>query len=309
MKRAVPVGLALSGGGVRGVAHIGVLEAITQLPLKVDRIAGTSAGGIVGAMYAATGDPGWIEQRFRDFLTSESFRRLGMDRLAATRSDEPPWLGFAQRLRDHVILNVSLVKAFAIKKMRLTDALAFLVPARRFEDLSIPLTVVATDLVSGLDVFYERGDLIEALTRSASIPGFLEPTRDGDALLVDGGVTNPMPAARLRESCDYVLAVDIGRPPGECKPPLNMYELMVRAEAMKHQRLHRQQLADADFVIRPEVGDVHWSRFDLMDMLIEAGQAAGTRAAEPLLESLRGHASGLARLRRGVARIIGERRD
>ena len=295
------IGLALSGGGARGVAHIGVLEALEELPVKIGAIAGTSAGAIVGAMYAATQDTEWMDRRFHEFLDTESYRRLGMDRLAGSRASDPPWLGLAQRIRNHIVLNVSLVKAFAIKKSRLVDALRFLVPVTQFEELKIPLTVVASDLVSGQDASYRSGDLIEALARSASIPGFLEPTRDGDALLVDGGVTNPMPVNFLRPQYEYVVGVDIGRPPGECKEALNMYELMMRAEAMKHQRLHRHLVDSADFVVRPQVGDVHWSRFDRIDVLIDAGRRAGADMRRALAQEMADRNRPTARLRRALA--------
>ncbi len=304
MSPTTSIGLALSGGGARGVAHIGVLEALQNGGVTIEGIAGTSAGAIVGAMYAATEDTEWIESRFRSFLDTDVYERLGLERLAASGTGDQPWLGLAQRIRNHFVLNVSLVKAFAIKKERLADALAYLVPAKTFEELRLPLAVVASDLVSGQDVVYRSGDLLEALTRSGSIPGFLEPTLVDGAVLVDGGVTNPMPVSCLRDRHDVVIGVDIGRPPGECGEHLNMYEMMSRAEAMKHQRLHRLLVTQADFVVRPDVGDVHWSRFDKVDALVESGKTAGIEMGPRLANFLRERHSRGARLRRwAIARL------
>ena len=184
-------GLALGGGGVKGMAHVGVLAALTARGLRFDRVAGTSIGALVGAFYAAGFAP-------------ETVHRLLL---------EVPLSGlFALRLDARALVGVEPMRGFL--REHLGDA--------RIEDLEIPLSVVCTDLETGERVCLERGDVVEAVMASSAVPGVFAPVRLDGRVLVDGGLTDNLPVSVLRErGCERVVAVRlVGSQPSGAWPSL-----------------------------------------------------------------------------------------
>ncbi|MFQ6612193.1 MAG: patatin-like phospholipase family protein [Fidelibacterota bacterium] len=277
------LGLALGGGGARGAAHIGALQILQRSKIQISEVAGTSAGAVIGAMYAATLDPEWIEKRFQEFLTDNAYRNLGTDRLIEDRDPHSVFDQIAKRVKDQVVLAMSLHRRSIIKKDRLREAFDFLIPVKTFEELQIPLTVVATDLQTCAPVLYQQGDLIEAAVQSGTIPGYIEPTEFDEQLIVDGGISMPLPTAVFSDSVDFILGIDISRKGVPKLERVNIYEIMMRADLSTYLNLARQLNQKADFIIEPEVRDYRWSRFDKFDELLEAGR----RAAEDSIPGLK----------------------
>lgn len=267
------LGVALAGGGARGLAHIGVLQVLHERGIAVHRLAGTSAGAIVAAMYAARPDPDWVEARMREFLESEPYRQLAFDQLVPTTGE----LSLTGKFKRHVAVNLFLLKSYLLPRQRLVDAVEFLLPVNRFEDLALPLTVSAVDLHGGDLLDTCSGDLVEAVCDSAAIPGVFELRADGGRLIADGAVLAPVPVHALTE-CDYTIASDINH--GQLNPlgELNIFALMVRAERLSQSNLAHVQAAAADLVVGPEVGATHWAAFEQLDHLVAAGKIACTRA-------------------------------
>jgi NTE family protein len=160
--------LALSGGGVKGFAHIGALRVLEMEGFRIRGVAGTSAGGLVGALYGAGFSPNEMEALLRDIEQGNLFSRM--------HGDGPALLGVA---------GVSAI-------------LHELLGDRTFDDLHIPLAVTATDLSIGLPVVIKQGRLVDAVLASSAIPGVFPPRSMDGHLLVDGGVTNPIPVAEAR---------------------------------------------------------------------------------------------------------------
>lgn len=159
------VGVALGSGGSKGIAHIAVLDFLASEGIPVDMIAGSSIGAVVGALYSIGG-----MQRYRSDL-------LGMD-----------WKEMLA-LVDPVFPRMGLIEG---KKLR--SFLARYIPeSANLEDLPVPLSVVATDYRTGLPVVFTRGNVLDALRASIAIPGVFTPVKYGDTLLIDGGVSNPLP--------------------------------------------------------------------------------------------------------------------
>jgi len=296
--RNTRVGLALGGGGARGIAHIGLLSILHQ-QVRIDCLSGTSAGAIMAAMYAARPDPAWMIDHFRAYLDSREYKNLGIERLARQHMDSENNNAFTRRLKKHVAANMSLIKQYVVDRSRFSEALRFLLPVDHFDALSLPLTVCATDLSSGKLITYEQGDLITALANSASIPGVLEAeiTADG-GVLSDGGVIEPMPVSVLKSRTDFVIASEISL---KRLPPLeatSIYRLMMRSEQLSKMALAQLQAQAADFIFEPDVMSLHWSRFDEMERLLAAGIVAGEQGLPCLQQSLRRHGSWRQRLRR-----------
>ncbi len=160
--------LALSGGGVKGFAHIGVLRVLESDADRIRGIAGTSVGGLVGALYAAGYTPDEMEVRLRDIDQGSLFSRM--------HGDGPSLLGFTG----------------------VTAILSELLGNRTFDDLRLPLAITATDLTTGLPVVIKSGKLLDAVLATSAVPGVFPPKRIDGHLLVDGGVTNPIPVAEAR---------------------------------------------------------------------------------------------------------------
>ena len=303
------IGIALGGGGARGIAHIGLLQVMAEHGLSVDRVSGTSAGALIGAMYASRPDPVWIEQRFREFLSSRAFKNLGTERLAKRHEGAETAGAFGKRLQDHFVVHLSLMRQYLIPRETLTTAVEFLVPTRRFEDLAVPMVVCAADLQSGELVRYQTGDLILAVANSSSIPGVLQADTSGDAIVVDGGVLAPVPVRALIGHTDFIIASEITR---RGLPPLkdvNIYALMMRSEQLSQRALARHQALLADFVFYPDVMDLHWSQFGSFDELLQNGREEAENRMAELKNKLRIARSPLGALKRKFSWLAKFKRD
>ena len=176
------IGLALGGGGARGAAHIGVLQELHDADIQIGTIAGTSAGSIIGAMYAASDDPYWVEDHFRKFMKSSAFSGLRSRKMMDDRNPDSVLDQIAKKVKDHYVVMMGLNRESIVKSGPLYDAINYLIPVEIFQELKIPMKVLATDIQSCEDIIHESGNLINALVQSSSIPGFVEPAGDESEL-------------------------------------------------------------------------------------------------------------------------------
>jgi NTE family protein len=276
------IGLALGGGGVRGAAHIGVLKVLHNNGIVPDVIGGTSVGALIGAMYAATQDPDWIDKRFKEFFSSVVYKEMGIDRLQSDQNPESVIGQVTRFVQNRLVFAMVLTRTSIIKKGRLTKAFDYLLPVKTFEELKIPLHVYATDLQAGETICYSSGNLIDAVTQSGSIPGFVEPTEQKDKLIVDAGVSAPLPVRELKEKAGFIIGVDISRgAPSKPMKKVNIIEIITRAERITTQYYTDMLSNESDFLIRPDVLGLHWSAFNKFDILMENGiNAAKENIAE-----------------------------
>lgn len=287
MARRPLVGAALGGGGARGAAHIGVLETFESNGITVDAIAGTSAGAVIGAMYAATLDAGWVRERYLSYLKSETFRSLGTHHILRESNGKDSFLHQVGRfVKDRIVISLAAHRHGIIDRQKLVNAIRYLLPVSSFDDLKIPLYVTSTDLNSGSEVIMQSGDLVEAVVRSSSIPGFVKPLETGDQIIVDGGVSSPVPVRALqKDGVAITVSVDVAR--REVKPmdDFSLIELMSRVDQVTGTRLADELSRLADLVIRPKVGAAHWSEFGRSEAFISAGREAAEKIL-PELDSL-----------------------
>ena len=279
------LGLALGGGGARGAAHIGVIQALHSAGIRPDVIAGTSAGSTLGAMYSATLDPDWIENRFREFMNDESFKKFNSGELLDGRNQETMLNKVTSKVKQHYMVILGLNKSYVAGREILQKAVDYLIPVDSFEELQIPLKVLVTDIQSGEDVIHESGNLKEAIVQSSSIPGFFEPTHQGERILVDGGVTAPIPIDLLKKITKVVMAVDITNYSVAPLNNPNMIEIVRRSDIITGLRLKERISQDADILIRPNVFGLHWSEFGRFDDLIKCGRDAANKALESVRKS------------------------
>ncbi|TAM45140.1 MAG: hypothetical protein EPN53_15260 [Acidobacteria bacterium] len=277
------IGLVLSGGGALGIAHVGVLQALEEMHVPVDVVAGTSMGAIVGGLYAAGYSPAELEQvvatlDWRELLRDRPdrrrlpFRRKVDDLTYLTRyelgiSDGKLRMpgGFISGHRLGVALRVLSLRAAGV-----TD----------FDRLPLPFRAVATDLDTGEMVVLAQGDLATALRASMAVPGIFAPVEVGGRLLADGGMVRNLPVDVARAmGADIVIAVDVGEPLAAKARPDSITTVIEKTVGMLTRLNVESSLRDADIVIRPDV-----ARFGLLDfqqwraILPRGGDAARAEA-------------------------------
>jgi len=194
--RGPKVGIALGAGGAKGVAHVPMLEALDELGVTPHRVAGCSIGAVMGALYCS----GLSGRDIRDKL----------ERLAVTRSDTVREVFADKKLgRWMSMINPDFRRSGLIKSEAIMAELCENRACETFEDLAVPLAVVATDFRRGAPVVLDSGPLKPAVQASMALPGLFTPVELDGRVLIDGGTVNPVPYDVLMDSCDIVIAVDI----------------------------------------------------------------------------------------------------
>jgi len=245
------LGLALGGGGAKGLAHIHMLEVLDELQLRPYRIAGTSIGAVIGALYAAG-------------LTGKAIRRLVEQFLVDEQATAGDLLPLPESFRWLDFIDPALGRGGLLAT---DDFIAFLgdvLPVRRFRDLVIPLQVLAADLWTGEPVVIDKGDLLPALQASIALPGVFPPVDIDGRLLVDGGVAAPLPFDLLADDCDVVAAIDVS---GDRKHANGEDFSFISVLFHSFHTMSRNIVAEKlrrytpDIYIRPEIEDVRVLEF------------------------------------------------
>jgi NTE family protein len=280
-------GLALGGGGARGFAHLGVLKVLDAHGIKVDVIAGTSMGALIGALYAQAGGAEAAIARLQRGLKPQE-RSLRLMKMYRTGPKGDHFLNYvAQRLQQRIIINLSIARKALLTATRLERGVADLLDDTKIEDLAIELGVVASDLVSGKGVIIKSGSLHRAVIASSSIPGFFPPVKWDKMLLVDGEVTDFVPVEACRAlGADLVLAVDVTPDLDATLDLRHTLEIFLRSVRITNFRQAQSALGRADFAMRPVSESIMWSDFDRLPELIELGERCASANIGPLKQML-----------------------
>ena len=248
--------MALGGGFARGYAHLGVLQTFQEHGIPVTSIAGSSIGSILGAAYASGVPlPRIIDKcreiRFRDFAR---------------------WRVSRYGLASNERLGALVQKLFGTKQ---------------FEDLVLPLSIVATDLGTGDAVVFRQGNLAEAIRASCAFPGLFEPMQIGTRCLADGGLVAPVPTRAAREmGAQFVVGVSVGLHDGQRGAPTNIFQVVSRAVSAAQKQQQEGWERYAELVLRPSVHGLAWDDFDRIDEAIEAGVTVARSAVPKIKEML-----------------------
>ena len=249
------IGLALSGGAARGIAHVGVLRALVENQIPIDAIAGASAGALIGGCYAAGLSIGELETMAR------AFRWRRMARLSWSR------LGFQTNARMETFLRKHL-------------------PVTRFEDLKIRFAALTMDLHKGTAVvFRDEGDLPFAIRASTCIPAVYTPVRDSQGRwLVDGGLVASLPISYARDlGVDLVIASDVNFDGARFfADPKTAMGVMAHTFVAVERIVADQDRDDADVLITPKVGHIRWDQTRRADELLAAGYEAGMKSIDKI---------------------------
>ncbi len=249
------LGVALSGGFARGIAHIGVLRVLRDAGITVDCVAGTSVGALIGAAYCAG-------------TSLEDMERLALEtHFADFGRWTPSWLGLATN-------------------KRMEGYLARMTPAKTFEELVTPFAIAATDLNAGVAVYYTRGPLAPPMRGSCSYPGLFVPIEYEGRTLVDGFLAAPVPVeGALLLGADVVIAVFLEA--GSVEHPRTVGDVISRSFTIIQGRADLNWREQADVLIEPDVHPFVWDDFTRTPELIAAGEDATLRALPLIREKLR----------------------
>ncbi len=258
--KPVRIGLALGGGAARGFAHIGVIKVLEAQGIVPDIIVGTSAGSVVGAMYAA-GNNGFALQK------------MALDMDEATISD---WsLPFFSK------------SSGVLKGEALQNYVNRMVGQSSIEKLKKPFGAVATDLNTGMPILFQRGNTGLAVRASSSVPGVFQPVKINERYYVDGGLVSPVPVRFARDmGADIVIAVNISSAP-EGQAATSSLEILMQTFTIMGQSLNQFELKNADIVIKPDLPSMKGNDFNGRNLAILAGERAANAVIPELKEKIR----------------------
>jgi len=280
--RKLRFGLALGGGGARGLAHIGVLKVLEDEGISINVIAGTSSGALIGALYACGYNASSIEKKGLEFLESSEYKRARLEFLKDEIGEESskPIKKIVSYVKWKLIYNLSLVKTALVSEKRIETIVNSILPNKNIEDLRIPFACVSTDLISNGEIWFTRGPLRKAVRASITIPGLFPPLKWEGRRLVDGGAVNLVPVdGALRLGADLVVGVDVhgSFPRSSYQEMKTGLDVILRTSYISGLFLNELRLKKADLVIKPDVGNIHWVNFKKLDYCIKKGEES-TRA-------------------------------
>lgn len=250
------VDVVLSGGGIRGFAHVGVLKALEEQGIQVARIAGCSVGALIGAMYASNQDAAALE-------------------------------AYTKKIKFYRLPDISLSKMGLIKGDKIKHVLDEYIQVKKFEDLKIPLIVNATNLRTGKETYFDSGPLFPALQASMAFPGMITPKIYRGTMLVDGGVTNPVPLNALDPQRPVVIS-DVAINLQEKRKDITIVDTLKQSLNILQQVVVDFQLKESahQFVhIKPDLHE--WGVFEVKNdpQIIERGYQA-TRKKIPFIKRM-----------------------
>ena len=271
------IGLALGGGGAKGLAHILMLETLDEMGIRPHVIAGTSIGAIIGALYAAGLSGKEIRAQIEQFFIDQ-------------RTAEDSLFALPKSLRWLDFIDPALDRGGLLDSNDFITWLGEVLPVRNFSDLKIPLKVITAELFSGREVIMQAGALLPALQASMAVPGVFPPVEIKGHILVDGGVANPLPYDRVQDDCDITVAIDVsgsrsladGETLSSMGVLLQGFTVMSRnilIEKLKHQR--------PTVFIQPDIRDVKILQFYKAREVFEQARPAQQTLARELKWAIR----------------------
>jgi len=282
------VGLALGGGGARGLAHIGVLKVLERENIPIDLITGTSMGAIIGGVYALKKDISAIEKIAEKYSKISEFN-IDFSFSEKERKDKPFFLKkMSDFLKKGYILNLELRRKYIDEGEGIKKIIKDLVGDKAFTDTKIPFAVVAADLVKGEKVILNQGKLFDALLASSSIPGMFPPVILDKKILVDGGIVDVVPIQAAQSlGANFVIGVNVGQTIKKRVEFDNAVEIFFRSDSITSAELRKLQLSFADVVITPKIGRFHWSDFSKPEQCIREGEIAAQNIILELKKKLK----------------------
>ncbi len=256
-KKFKKIGLALSGGGARGFAHVGVIEVLESEGIEISAVSGTSMGSVIGSLYAS----GVTIEEILEFMNSNDWKRF----LIST--------------------NFTMFNLPVINSRKVNRVLSKLLGEKTFKECRIPFCAVAADIVSKEKVFIKEGSLIEAVKASIAIPGIFEPIVKDGQILIDGGVIEPVPIDAARSmDVDFIIAVALENLNRKTVPSsrTSIFHVLDVSFALMEREIYKKYFPGANIIIQPHTGDFGIFDFSKASEIIEAGRQAALDKIEEI---------------------------
>ena len=257
LKRPKKIGLALSGGGARGLAHIGVIEVLEEKGIEISAVAGTSMGAVVGSLYAL----GVSIKEILDFMNSNDWKRFVISS------------------------NFTIPNLISVNSRKVGKLLSKLLGDKTFNDCKIPFCSVAADAVSKDKVYIKEGRLIDAVRASIAIPGIFEPLISDGRILVDGGVVEPVPVEAVKNfDVNFIIAAALNNLEKTKTPDskLSLFTLIGISLSMMEREMSKHYLESADIIIEPSTGNFGVFEFSKALEIINVGREAAKSALKKI---------------------------
>jgi NTE family protein len=275
------IGVALGGGGAKGLAHVVMLEALDELGIRPVHIAGTSIGAVAGVIYCS----GFSGKELREVIST------------VTISEEDSWKDVIKKKQIFKWLDFISPQFDGTGLLKTEKFLSFLfdeIGPRTFEELPIPLTVVAADFWSREEVVLDQGELLPAIKASMALPGVFPPVVLGDRVLIDGGAVNPVPFDLLSPDCDFTIAIDVigSRTAGVDRVP-SLTDVIFNAYQIMEKSIIREKLKCSmpSIYIEPDISGIRVLEFYKADQIFKQALPAKEmlkREMEKLMEVAEG---------------------
>jgi NTE family protein len=309
MAQKTKIGLALGGGGARGLAHVGVLKALEEEKIPIHAIAGTSMGAIVGGAYVQYRDSRKLISIVHQLIDKFDLQTGWMDVLRHQYEKEQRREGLLKELsyyvRSRLIFVVGASRISLESEKKLLEPLQAAIRDEPIEKAGLSFAAVTVDLVSGKEVVITKGSMLDAVYASASIEGVFPPLKTAGRLLSDGGASSLVPVDAARGlGADFIVGVDIPLTIREETKFASGIEIVLRADDITRDKLNRLLLEKCDVVITPDVGSIHWADFGRVDECIQKGYEAAKSKAAQIREKTKGEVSVWKSLRRSLGQAI-----
>ncbi|MFD2911162.1 patatin-like phospholipase family protein [Jeotgalibacillus terrae] len=255
MKVNPKIGLALGSGGSRGFAHLGVLKVLERENIKIEYVAGSSMGSLVGALYCAG-------QSIED-----------LERLADT-------------FRSKYFMDLTVPKMGFIAGEKFRQFVKLFTHGKKIEELNIPLSIIATDIVNAEKVIFTSGPIDRAVRASTAIPGIFVPEKIDGKLLVDGGVIDRVPASVAKDmGADLVIGVDVSQVKKHAE--INtIYDVIIQSIDILQTEIVHLKMTGADILISPKVEQFSSKSFQYAKQIIQLGEEAAEAALPDILKEI-----------------------
>ena len=258
------IGIAFGAGGARGLAHLLMIEALEELGVKPSIISGSSIGAVVGAFYAAG-------------FNSKEMRKI-LNQLINPKSDSVfDFLLKSDIVKLFTMFDPQFIKSGFIKGEKFQKYMETHLKVARFDELKVPLIIVATDYWKKEEVIFEKGELIQPIKASYSMPGLFTPVKIKNRILIDGGVVNPLPFDLIKDRCDITIAIDVTavKAQSDKEIPPTFDSVFTTYQTMQNSIINeRLKFLRPDIYIKPEIYDVRVFDFIKADSIFEQAKPA-----------------------------------
>jgi NTE family protein len=282
------IGLALGGGGAKGLAHLGVIKQLEHCGIPIDIITGTSIGAIIGALYASKPDSNYTINHVISYLNSKDFDKTRLEFLKKGQNEERGLVSQLKTiLRTGLFLTVYLNQQSFISKETLQQNLEKLLPNSHLEDSQIPLGLVALSLEDNQPAEIKFGNLIDSVMASCAIPGIFPPIYLDKKMMVDGGWVDPVPVSLAKKmGADFVIAIDVAPESDFTSIANNALEISQKASEATRMYLKSRLLKQANHTIQVDTSDIHWADFLKYEQCIASGVSAVDQNIEVLRKKI-----------------------